>query len=332
MTLKPTMRAIQVHHYGGPETLQVEETPRPELQEGELLVRVFAAGVLPMDCAVRGGLLPGVLPRSFPYIPGTAFAGVVEAAGAGVTTVKPGQAICGRSPRGTYAEYTTIVANPPPFDPNLPGFQQSGNIIPLALKPESLSFDEAATLSGGATTAWTSLIEDGALQAGQRVLIHGAAGGVGLFAVQFARWKGAEVFATTSTANVEFGRSLGADTVIDYTTTAFENVVRDVDLVLDAVGGETMQRSMKLVKRGGALVSIVDDPSAELAQELGIRAIHNQVVPTSQHLQKIVQLIDEGHARPTIRQTFSLAEAAQAHRLCESGHGRGRIVLHIADE
>jgi len=202
---------------------------------------------------------------------------------------------------------------------------------PLALKPAALSFDQAATLSGGASTAWTALFEDGGLQAGQRVLIHAAAGGVGAFAVQFARWKGAHVIATASAANLDFVRSLGAEIVIDHHATPFEEVARDLDLVLDTVGGATLQRSMQVVKRGGTLVSLLEPPPAALAQELGIRAIKNAVFPTSAHLQSIVELLDAGHAQPTVRQTFALEQTRQAHQLCETGHGRGRIVLHIAD-
>jgi NADPH:quinone reductase-like Zn-dependent oxidoreductase len=326
------MQAIQVERYGAPEQLQLVEIPRPEPQAGELLIRVHAAGVLPMDCAIRQGRFPGILPKAFPYIPGTAFAGVVEAIGDGVDRFQPGDAICGRSPNGTYAEYTTVLADAPAMPPEAQGYRLSAAVIPLAPKPKRLTFAEAATLSGGATTAWTALFADGGVQAGQRVLIHGAAGGVGLFAVQCARWKGAEVIATTSTANVDFVRSLGAETVIDYTTTRFDAVARDVDFVLDSIGGETMRRSMAILKRGGTLVSIVDDPPAELAQSLGIRAIKNATLPTSEHLRAIVALIDEGHARPTIRRTFALAEAPQAHALCETGHGRGRIVLQIGPQ
>jgi len=329
-----TMQAIRAHAYGGPEQLRLEHIPRPQPQPGELLIHVHAAGVLPMDCYTRQGRMAAMMPKSFPYIPGTAFAGVIEAVGAGVTTFQKGQAVCGRSPQGTYAEYTTVLAevlaDAPAPPPDSVGYRQSAAISPLALMPAALSFDQAATLSGGATTAWTALFEDGGLQTGQRVLIHAAAGGVGSFAVQFARWKGAQVIATASAANLDFVRSLGADTVIDYLTTPFEEVVRDVDLVLDTIGGATLQRSMQVVKRGGTLVSLLEPPSAALAQALGIRAIKNAVFPTSAHLQSIVQLIDAGYARPTIRQIFSLDQAAQAHALCETGHGRGRIVLHIA--
>ncbi len=314
--VKQGIQAIRVHQYGGPEQLKLEQISCPEPQAGEVLVRVHAAGVLPAEWKVRQGLFKDFLPISFPYIPGSAFAGVVEEVGTGVTAFQKGQAVFGRSNNGTYAEYTTV------------------SVETLALKPESLSFIEAATISGGATVAWTVLFENGALQAGQRVLIHGAAGGVGSFAVQFARWKGAHVTGTAGAANMEFVRSLGAETVIDYTSTPFEQVVHDVDLVLDTVGGEVLQRSMHVVKRGGTLVSLPGQPSQERAQELGIRAMKNTAAlpfPSSDLLQTIAQLIDEGQVKATIARTFPLREANLAHELSQTGHGRGRIVLHMAD-
>ena len=327
-----TMRAIQVHQYGPPEVLQVEEITRPHPNPGEILVRVHAAGVLPMETYIRRGAFPSSHPRAFPYTPGSAFAGTVAEVGPEVTTWQVGDAICGRSPNGTYAEYTVISTNPPPLAANPQGYQVSASVVPLAPKPKSLSFDEAATLSGGATTAWTSLFEDGNVLPGQRVLVHGAAGGVGLFAVQFAKWKGAHVIGTTSAANMEFVRAIGAETVIDYKSANFDEVINEVDFVLDTLGGDTMLRSMRILKPGGTLVSIVGAPPAELAQELGVRAIKNAVLPTSAHLRAIVQLIDEGHVKPAIRQTFVLEDAPAAHTLCETGHGRGRIILHITDE
>lgn len=330
-----TMRAIRVHQYGGPEVLLLERVPKPSPRRGEILVRVHAAGVLPMDTYIRSGYFAGIHPRSFPYIPGTAFSGIVEEVGPEVTDWQPGDAICGRSPNGTYSEFTIVPTNPPPLAPNPAGHQVSAAVVPLAPKPKSLSFDEAATLSGGATTAWTTLFEDGKLQAGQHALIHAAAGGVGLFAVQFAKWKEARVSATASAANVDFVRSLGPDFVIDYQHTAFDEAIRaagnELDFVLDAIGGDTMLRSMHILKRGGTLVSIVDEPPPDLAKQLGIRAIKNAVLPTSEHLRAIVRLIDEGYAKPAIREVFALEDAPAAHALCETGHGRGRIVLHIAE-
>jgi NADPH:quinone reductase-like Zn-dependent oxidoreductase len=328
--MSETMRAIQVHRYGGPEVLQLEEVARPSPGAGELLIRVHATGVLPMDTYVRSGAMAQVAPRPLPYIPGTAFAGAIAAVGSGVTGFEPGQAVCGRTTGGATAEYTTTLAVAPPITPDTPHHLLSRLLSLVAPLPTALSFDEGAALSGGATTAWTSTIEDGGLQPGQRVLIHGAAGGVGLFAVQFARWKGAHVVATTSAANLEYVRSLGAETVIDYTATPFEEAGQ-VDLVLDTIGGATMQRSMRLLRRGGTLVSVVESPPAELAQELGIRAVFNPTIPNSGHLRRIVELINAGEARPAIRQSFPMVEASRAHALSETGHGRGRVVIRIGD-
>ncbi|MCK6625329.1 MAG: NADP-dependent oxidoreductase [Anaerolineae bacterium] len=320
---RQSMQAIRVHQYGGPEQLKLEEVPRPQPRAGEVLIRVHAAGVLPAEWKMRQGFFKDVFPISFPYIPGSAVAGVVEEVGPGVTTFQKGQAVFGRTTNGAYAEYTTTAVEPPALTP------QTFSL--LALKPDALSFDEAATLSGGATIAWTALFEDGALQAGQRVLIHGAAGGVGLYAVQFAKWKGAQVIATASTANVGFVRSLGAETVVDYTVTPFEQAAHEVDLVLDTIGGETLQRSMNLVRPGGTLVSLLEQPSPEKAQKRGIRAMKNAVTPTSDTLQMIARLMIEGQVRAVIGKIFPLHEARQAHELSQTGHGHGRIVLHIAD-
>ncbi|MCB0177766.1 MAG: NADP-dependent oxidoreductase [Anaerolineae bacterium] len=321
---RQTMQVVRVYRYGDPDQLRCEQILRPAPQAGEVLIRVHAAGVLPADWKMRQGFFKKFYPLSFPYIPGSAIAGVVEAVGPGVTRFQKGQAVFGRSTHGAYTEYTTTAVEPPALTPK--------TFSLLALKPESLSFAEAATISGGATTAWSALFGDGVLSAGQRVLIHGAAGGVGLFAVQFARWKGAQVIGTASTANVDFVRSLGAEIVIDYTTTPFEEVIADVDLVLDTIGGETLQRSMAVVKHGGTLVSLLEKPSFQLAQARGIRAVKNAVTPTNDDLQRIARLIDEGQVKAVVGQTFPLRQVRQAHELSQSGHGRGRIVLQITDK
>jgi len=308
------MQAIRVYHYGGPEQLKLEQVRRSEPGAGEVLVRVHAAGVLPVEWKVRQGFFQAFNPVSFPYIPGSAFAGVIEGVGPLVTTFEIGQAVFGRSLKGTYAEYTTV------------------SIETLARKPASLSFDEAAVISGGATTAWEALFDRGRLQAGQRVLILGAAGGVGSFAIQFAKWKGAEVIGTTGATNVDFVRSLGAEMVVDYTTTSVEQVVHDVDLVIDTVGGETLASGWPVIKRGGTLVSIAGQPAQKKARELGIRALFfSGSPPSSERLQTIAQLLDEGYIKVTLARIFPLREASLAHELSQRGHGRGRIILHIAD-
>jgi len=308
-----TIQAIHVHQYGGSEELKLERIPRPEPQAGEVLVRVHAAGVNPVDWKIRAGWFKDFRPVQFPYIPGLDLAGVVEEIGPGVTAFQKGQAVFGQSPQGSYAEYATA-----PVDK-------------LALKPKTLSFDEAAAIPVGATTAWQGIFDHGELQAGQRILIQGAAGGVGLFAVQFARWKGAHVIGTASTANVDFVRSLGAETVIDYTSTPVEQAVQDVDLVFDAVGGKTLESSLRVLKRGGTLVTIAGSPPEEKARERDVRVASFSAQVSSELLRTFAQLIDEGQVKVVIAEKFPLSQAQQAHERSQHGHGRGRIVLHIAD-
>ncbi len=207
-----TMAAIQVHGYGGADRLTLDQTPRPEPGDGEALVRGRAAGVNPIDWKLRDGGMKDFMPMRFPYVPGVELAGVVERIGSGVTTVQPGQEVFGRAAHGSYAEYALAPARD------------------LAPKPATVGFDEAAAIPLGATTAWQGLFDHGHLARGQRALILGGAGGVVAFAVQRARWTGAEVIATASARNADYVRALGARTVIDYATTRVEDVARDVDL------------------------------------------------------------------------------------------------------
>lgn len=304
-----TMLAVRYHEFGGPDVLKTERVARPQPREGEVLVKVVAAGVLPVDWKIRQGKFP--MPVRLPAIPGTTFAGIIEEVGPGVAAFGPGQEVFGRSVNGVYAEYTATTEDA------------------IATKPAAMSFEEAATLSGGATTAWRAIASAG-VKAGDRVLVHGAAGGVGLFAVQFAKALGAEVAGTASPSNLAFVRSLGADAAIDYTTTRFEEVVRDADFVLDTIGGDTLDRSWHVLKRGGALITIVGKPPVERGEQLGIRVLPSGLA-SAQDLTAIAKLIDEGRVKAFVQRVFPLYEAAQAHVLSESGHGRGRIVLRIAD-
>lgn len=307
------IQAIRVHQYGGPEELKLEQIARPVPQEGEVLVRVYAAGVNPIDWKIRSGALKNMFPVPLPHIPGRDIAGIVEEVGPGVTAFQTGQAVFGQSAQGGYSEYTTA------------------SVKTLALKPEKLSFDEAAAIPVGATTAWQGLFDHGDLQPGQRVLIQGAAGGVGLFTVQFAYWKGAHVIGSASTANVDFVHALGAETVIDYTSTAVEKEVHDVDLVFDTVGSKTLESSLQALKRGGTLVTIAGQPSQEKAQERDIHIDWFSAQVNSDLLRTFARLIDEGQVKVAIAARFPLSEASKAHELSQSGHGRGRIVLHIAE-
>jgi len=307
-----TIKAIQVHDYGNADQLKLEQIPQPQPQHGEVLVRVRAAGVNPADWKLRSGMMKAFWSATFPYVPGADLAGVVEKVGPGVTAFQPGQAVFGRSSNGSYAEYSTAPANA------------------LAPKPESLSYDEAATIPVGATTAWQGIFDHGNLQPGQRVLILGGAGGVGLFAVQFARWKGAHVIATASTRNIDFVRSLGAETVIDYTKTRVEDEVHNIDLVFDTVGGTALPTAWPTLKRGGTLVSIAGQPDEAKARELGIRIARFSAQVNSELLNTFAQLIDEGQVKTVVGAVFQLSEAGKAQELSQGGHGRGRIVLHIA--
>jgi NADPH:quinone reductase-like Zn-dependent oxidoreductase len=307
------MRAIQIHSYGGPEQLKLEEKPRPVPSSGGVLVRVYAAGVNPIDWKIRQGLMKNFQPVTFPFTPGVELAGVIAEIGPGVRAFEIGQAVLGQVAAGAYAEYVPV------------------SVEALALKPETLSFIEAAAFPVGATTAWRTLFDNGSLTSGQRVLIQGAAGGVGLFAVQLAKWKGAQVIGTASTANLDFVRSLGADTVVDYTTTPVESVVHDVDLVLDGVGAATLSSSLATLRRGGTLISIAGPPSPEQAQARGVRAMMSRG-PASVPLETLTQLIDEGHLKVPAGKIFPLSEVQQAHEYSQNGHGRGRIVLRVVEE
>jgi NADPH:quinone reductase-like Zn-dependent oxidoreductase len=314
-SLMTTMRAIQVHTYGDATQLHLEEIAQPVPGEGEVLVRVHASGVNALDWKIRSGMMKSVMPSTFPYVPGIELAGVVERVGPGVTTLRPGQAVFGHTMAGgTYAEYCLVPAQT------------------LAPKPTALSFDEAATVPIGAVAAWQALFDEGQLQAGQRVLILGGSGGVGLFAIQLAHRQGAQVITTTSTSNVAFVRSLGADVVLDYTQTRVEDEVHQVDLVLDTVGGEGTASALVTLKPGGTLLTTAGQPDERQAQALGVRTafFSAQMGDTAQLLTTVSRLIDEGQLRTSIAATFSLSEAAKAQELSQRGHGRGRIILHIA--
>lgn len=307
------MRVVRCHDYGPPDVLTVDETPRPVPGEGEVLVRVHAAGVNPIDWKLRAGYLKEFMPVQMPYTPGFDVSGTVEAVGPGVTDFTPGQAVFGRG-AGTYAEYAIAP------------------VTALAEKPANITFDQAAAIPIGGVTAWVGLFDAADLQFGQRLLVQGAAGGTGSYAVQLGRWKGAHVIGTSSSRNLDTVRALGAEEAIDYTATPVEQAVSNVDVVLDTVGGETMDRSWQLLKPGGILVEVAGMPSEEAAQQHGVRTRGVQAPPViSGILRQLAELIESETIRAEVGPVFSLEAAAQAHALSETGHGRGRVVLHIAD-
>ncbi len=306
-----TMKAIQMPSYGGAEVLVYEDTARPEPQAGEVLVQVYAAGVNGLDWKIRDGDFQNIMKFQLPIILGFDASGVVAAIGAGVTNVRVGQEIYGimdQSRSGAYAEYAIAKAEI------------------IAPKPKSLSYIEAASIPTAALTAWQALFDKGNLTAGQTVLIHGAAGGVGMFAVQLAKWKGAKVIATASSSKLETVRSLGADETIDYTTTPFETVVSGVDLVLDVLGGETQSRSWQTLKPNGILVSTVPPPPQVPA---GVRGEMLMMAVNGAQLLEISKLIESGQLKTLVERVFPLLETAQALELNKTGHTQGKIVVEV---
>lgn len=304
-------RAVRYHEYGDPSVLRVEDVPGPAPKAGELLVRVRATGVHPMDWKLRAGYLKDFMPLELPHVPGYELAGTVEQLGERVTDFQPGDAVFGKG-SATYAEYAVAP------------------VATLARKPDSISFEQAATLGVSGVTAWQALFEAAQLESGQRVLVLGGAGGVGSVAVQLAHWKGAYVIATTSTANVEHVRALGADEVVDYNATAFEKAVSGVDVVLDTVGGDATSRAWDVLRPGGILVTIAGMPDEATATARGVRTSGVMLAEGSAPiLQKLAELVDAGAIRPQVAETFPLHEAARAHSASQTGHGRGRRVLTV---
>ena len=305
-----------MHSYGGPEVLQYEDAPRPQLRKDEVLIRVHAAGVNPLDWKVRAGLSNGTVQHKLPLIPGWDVSGVVDEVGAGASQFKKGDeviAMADPTRDGAYGDYIAVCE------------------AALAPKPKSLHHVRAAAVPLSALTAWRSLFYLGHLQSRQRILIHGASGGVGHFVVQLAKWKGAHVLATASTKNQELLRKLGADETIDYTSQKFEEVAEKVDLVLDTIGGDTQQRSWRVLNKGGALVSLVQLPSEQKARRFGVRGILCSVQPDGVQLSKIAELIDSAKLKPIIDRILPLSEARRAHELSQNGHIRGKIVLRVKD-
>ncbi|MHB0912696.1 MAG: NADP-dependent oxidoreductase [Armatimonadota bacterium] len=306
-----TMKAVRIHEFGGPSVLKYEDVPRPEPGAGEVLVRVCATGVNPFDFKVRQGKVPG---RTLPIILGRDLSGIVEAVGPGVTGLRVGNEVYGLAKRGgdgSYAEYIVTGESD------------------LALKPRSISSEQAAAVPLTALVAWQALFDIAHLTAGQTVLIHGAAGGVGHYAVQLAKWKGATVIGTATGDGIEFVRKLGADEVIDYTQVAFETVVHDVDVVLDLVDGETQDRSWKVLKKGGILVSSLGIRHPETADERGVRGVGLVAQSNAGELSEIAKLIDSGALRPAVQTVFPLEEVAKAHELLETGTVKGKVVLKV---
>jgi len=307
-----TMKIVKIYQQGDVDVLQFEEAPLPTIEPNEVLLRVQAVGVNPLDWKLRSGYFPLQAPEAFPFVLGFDMAGTVVATGSEVTQFVVGDHVYGVPNNGAYAEYARAFA----FD--------------LAIQPKRLDAIQAAAMPCAAITAWQTLFDSAQLAAGQTVLIHGAAGGVGTMSVQLAKWRGAHVIGTASAHNHALLQELGADEVIDYTTTRFEEVVAPVDVVFDTVGGETLWRSGTLLKPGGRLRTIADDAAPELAAKYGIDASGYEIHPPfGDLLAELAGLVDNGQLKPVVSTVLPFQEIKQAHRLSEGRHVRGKIVLVV---
>jgi NADPH:quinone reductase-like Zn-dependent oxidoreductase len=305
------MKAVRIHRFGGPEVLQLDEVSPPMAADGKLLIRVMAASANPVDYKIRQGGYPKVTEADLPITLGRDVAGTLETAGGGFQAGDEVYAHLDWADGG-YAEY--VLCAP----------------AGIAAKPATLDMIQAAAVPLAATTAWQGLFDQGGLKAGERVLIHGASGGVGAFAVQFARIAGAEVIATASAAEADRVAAYGASQVIDHEAQTFEDVVRDVDLVFDLIGKDTQDRSFQTLKRGGRLISAVQEPDPAKAEAAGVTAKRFMAKPNACQLAEFAKLIDATEVQVTVVKVFSLGQASEAHRMLEKGHPHGKVVLEVS--
>jgi len=308
------MKAVRIHEFGGPEVLSIDEIPVPQPAPDEVLIKVHATSVNPVDWKIREGQRKEKFPAKLPLTLGWDVSGTIEDLGEKVSSFKKGDEVYGRpdpTKNGAYAEYIVVKANI------------------ISIKPTSIGHTEAAAVPLAGLTAWQALFDHGLLKTGQKVLIHAAAGGVGTYAVQFAKWKGAHVIGTASSANIDFLKRLGADEVIDYKMEDFETVLSDVDLVLDTIGGETQLKSLNILKAGGRVITtLMPEFVAEAkAKKLHLIGFTAQSIPGQ--LAEIVTLIDSGKVKPVIEKVLPFTSAKQAQTESEQGHTRGKIVLQV---
>jgi NADPH:quinone reductase-like Zn-dependent oxidoreductase len=313
------MKAITISQFGGPEVLRQIDIPAPAIQEDEVLVQVKAISINPVDVKTRAGKgVAGRLKGQDPLIPGWDISGIVAAVGRQVSAFKPGDEVFGMvnfpGHGKAYAEYVAAPA------------------AHLALKPANITHEEAAAATLAALTAWQALVENAKIRAGQKVLVHAAAGGVGHFAVQIAKLLGAHVTGTSSAANRDFVLGLGADAHIDYRSQRFEEVLYDMDFVLDTLGGDMIDRSLEVIKPGGTLISIpsgLNEAVTEKAKAKGINGYFFLVSSNGGHMQRVADLLENGKLKAHVSQTFSFEEMARAHEQVESGRTVGKVVVRL---
>ncbi|MBK7641516.1 MAG: NADP-dependent oxidoreductase [Planctomycetes bacterium] len=307
------MKAVRIHAYGKADVLVYEDAPRPEPKPNEVLVKIHAAGINPVDWKIREGAF-GKSKSFLPRILGGEIAGTIASCGADVQSFKPGDevwALLSLTRMGGYAEFVCVPEKE------------------LARKPKSMDFVHAAGVPLAALTAWQALVDTAGLKEGQSVLIHAGAGGVGHFAIQIAKARGAKVYATASANHLEFLKRMGADVAIDYKAQKFEDVARDMDVVFDMIGGETQARSFACLKKGGFLVSIVQPPDAKKLEEFGVKGAIFLVKQDVEELDLLAKLLEAKQLVCEVSETVPLAEAQRAHELSETGHTQGKIVLQV---
>ena len=307
------MKAAIINAYGS--KVEISDIAKPALLPDSVMIEVHAASVNPVDNLIRAGYMKAMLPIQFPYTVGNDVSGVVTEVGREVSKFKVGDAVFAR-PRslqsGTFAEFVQV------------------NEADVALKPAKLSHEQAASLPLVALTAWQALVSKANLQRGQKVLIHAGSGGVGSIAIQIAKHLGAQVATTTSTENIEMVRALGADTVIDYRTQKFEELLNDYDLVFDTLGGATREKSYSVLKPGGQLVSIIAPAdSSGLAEKLGVKSELFFMWPSGEQLAQIAALVEQGAIQPQIDRSYALEQAQEAFDYSQSGRAKGKIVIKL---
>jgi len=304
------MKSVRIHDYKAAPVL--EDVSVPVVGADQVIVRINAASLNPLDVKLHSGMMHGYFPLPFPYTLGTDFAGTIEQVGANATRWKKGDKVAGRvdpTSGGALAEFVVVPA------------------AYLAAAPKSLSLEETAGLPTAAGTAWQALFEIADLKRGQTVLIHAGAGGVGSFAIQLARAAGARVIATASSTGLDIARRLGADQVIDYTAGPFEEKLADIDVVLDTIGGETQQKSFGVMRAGGILVATAMPPDEDLAKAHNVKAVFVFHQSDAGRLAKVVERIDAGTLKVLVDRTVPLADFADAFQYQASGRARGKIIL-----
>lgn len=332
------MKAAYINRYGNINDVQLNEQSTPVLTENDVLIKVHAASINPLDLRVLEGEFKAILPVQFPFILGNDFAGTIAQIGSNVTQFKVGDQVYAKTDQnGAFAEYTVV--------------QQSS----LALKPQNMSMEFAASLPLVSLTAWQALVEIAKVKAGQKVLIHAGSGGVGSIAIQLAKHLGATVATTTSGKNIRWVKALGADTIIDYKTTDFEQVLKDYDVVLDTQGGKTLEKSLSILKRGGRIISISGPPDRAFAEAIKAHwllkciipllswSIRNKakkrditysflfMQPNGQQLSKISKLVESGKINPIVDKTYEFSEIKEAFQYVNTGRAKGKVVVKISE-